>query len=398
MSEQQTGGAIVPAQPTQPKALTKPTTVKGWIESPDFRAQVARALPRHLTPDRFLRVALTALLRTPKLATCEAASVTQCLLQCSQLGLEPDGRRAHLIPFEDRRNNRVICTLIVDYKGLVELAMRSGLVSTIHADVVRDGDVFSFNLGEISQHVPHFLRRDVEKPDAAGAIYAVYALARMKDGATACAVLSRDEVISIRDNSQGWSAFKKGYAKQSPWDPANPVSEQEMFKKTALRRLTKLLTLSPEFRDAVEADDEPAPVDVTPKVAAPIFRSMTERSDAAAEAAPPQDDGDLGPATPEATTELAPAPAPAPVAEAEVVPMLQPEPAASATTPQEELAAFVVAGGHTFDEFQAWARQQAFYSDELGGFDEVPAAVAARLNRSKTGVVNAIAKHKGGAR
>ena len=394
-NERQTGGAIVPAQT---KAVTKPTTVKGWIESPDFRVQVARALPKHLTPDRFLRVALTALLRTPKLAACDAASVTQCLLQCSQLGLEPDGRRAHLIPFEDRKNNRTVCTLIIDYKGLVELAMRSGLVSTIHADVVRDGDVFEFNLGEISAHVPHFLRRDDEKPEAAGAVYAVYALARMKDGATGCAVMSRDEVLSIRDNSQGWGAFKKGYAKQSPWDPANPVSEQEMFKKTALRRLTKLLTLSPEFRDAVEADDEPAPVDVTPKVATPIFRSKSERHDAImTPAAAPQDDGDVAPAAPEETQE----PAPAPVVEAEVVPMPQAAPvapAAPATTPQEELAAFVVAGGHTFDEFQAWARAQQYFSDELGGFDEVPAAVAARLNRSKTGVVNAIAKHKGGAR
>ena len=395
MSDTTTGGAIVPAQPTQSKALTKPTTVKGWIESPDFRAQVARALPRHLTPDRFLRVALTALLRTPKLAACEAASVTQCLLQCSQLGLEPDGRRAHLIPFEDRKNSRVICTLIIDYKGLVELAMRSGLVSTIHADVVRDGDVFAFNLGEISAHVPHFLRRDDEKPDAAGAVFAVYALARMKDGATACAVMSRDEVLSIRDNSQGWGAFKKGYAKQSPWDPSNPVSEQEMFKKTALRRLTKLLTLSPEFRDAVEADDEPAPVDVTPKVATPIFRSTSERHDAImTPAAAPQDDGDVAPVAPEATKE----PAPAPVVEAEVVPMPQAAPAASATTPQGELAEFVTGAGHTFDEFQAWARHQRFYSDELTGFDEVPGDVAKRLNKAKSGVLKSIASHNGGAR
>jgi len=383
-----TGGAIVPAQT---KAVTKPTTVKGWIESPDFRAQVARALPRHLTPDRFLRVALTALLRTPKLAMCEAASVTQCLLQCSQLGLEPDGRRAHLIPFEDRKNNRTICTLIIDYKGLVELAMRSGLVSTIHADVVRDGDVFEFNLGEISAHVPHFLRRDGEKPETAGAVFAVYALARMKDGATACAVMSRDEVLSIRDNSQGWGAFKKGYAKQTPWDPSNPVSEQEMFKKTALRRLTKLLTLSPEFRDAVEADDEPAPVDVTPKVATPIFRTATaalavSQQEDPTPTPPANEDGEPAPA-PEATAQPAPVPTAPPVVEATLIP---------AATPQDTIASRLKAEGLDFDDLLGWARTQAFpWAETAASLDEVPAKDAGKLARGLNAIVTAI---KGGAR
>ena len=116
-------------------APVKPTTVKGWIESTAFRDQVARALPKHLTPDRFLRVALTALLKTPKLATCTPESVTQCLLSCSQMGLEPDGRRAHLIPYGNA------CTLIIDYKGIVELAMRSGLVANLHADTVCENEI-----------------------------------------------------------------------------------------------------------------------------------------------------------------------------------------------------------------------------------------------------------------
>jgi len=151
-------------------------------------------------------------------------------------------------------------------------------------------------------------------------------------------------------------------------------------------QLETLIGLGTAIKDGTLTIEEAFPP-VAREVKAPVFKPKTP-------AATPQDDGDVAPVAPEATTE----PAPAPVAEAEVVPMPQAAPAASAATPQEELAAFVVAGGHTFDEFQAWARQQAFYSDELGGFDEVPAAVAARLNRSKTGVVNAIAKHKGGAR
>ena len=45
-----------------------PRTIKGLINSEAVRAQIARALPSHMTPDRFLRVATTLLLRSPKLA------------------------------------------------------------------------------------------------------------------------------------------------------------------------------------------------------------------------------------------------------------------------------------------------------------------------------------------
>lgn len=265
-------------QPTKPAATAAARKdVKSLLEGPLFRAEIAKVLPRHMTADRMIRVALTATMKTPKLLQCTADSLTRCMLDCSALGLEPDGRRAHLIPFEDKRNNVTICTLIIDYKGLVELAMRSGLVSYLYADVVREGDLFEFSLGEIKRHVPWFLRRDEEKPAEAGQDIAVYAYARMSNGASAVAVMSIDEVYSIRDNSQGWQAFKKGFTKKNPWDPSDWVSEQEMKKKTALRRLCKMMPLSPEFRDAVEKDDasedpiEKA-VNVTP-AREPLFQS-----------------------------------------------------------------------------------------------------------------------------
>jgi recombination protein RecT len=273
---------MTPAQtPTRtPHGTNVPATtaaarkdVRSLIEGPAFRAEIAKVLPRHMTAERMIRVALTATMKTPKLLLCTADSLTRCLLDCSAIGLEPDGRRAHLIPFEDKKAGTVICTLIIDYKGLVELAMRSGLVSYLYADVVREGDLFEFSLGEIKRHVPWFLRRDEDRPLEAGQDIAVYAYARMANGASAVAVMSIEEVYSIRDGSQGWQAFKKGFTKKNPWDPSDWVSEQEMKKKTALRRLCKMMPQSPELRDAVEKDDEHDDIkpliDVTPRQ--PLF-------------------------------------------------------------------------------------------------------------------------------
>jgi recombination protein RecT len=233
----------------------KPTTLKGWIESEDFKRAIAMALPKHMTAERFCRIAITATMRTPKLMECTRESVFNCLLQLSQLGLEPDGRTAHLIPFENSKKNArgdwskvMECTLVIDYKGFAELVMRSGLVSGIHADTICEHDDFEYDRGQITRH-----RIDFRKPR--GTPYAAYVEVRMKDGNRVSCVMSQEEIYSIRDRSQGWIAFKKGWAKKSPWNPAEPFIEYEMWKKTAFRRLTKWLTLSPEIHDAFNHED-----------------------------------------------------------------------------------------------------------------------------------------------
>jgi recombination protein RecT len=219
-------------------------TIRQHLQSPEMINQLRMVLPKHVTPERMARIAMTALTRVPKLSECTQASFFKCLLDLSQWGLEPDGRRAHLIPYRNNQSGTYEAQLIIDYKGLVELAYRSGVVSTIHADVVRDGDLFRYSLGEVHEHVPYFLRNDAAKPSSEGEVFAVYCLVRMKDGATKTEVLSRKEVESIRNRSRAGS--------KGPWVTDWP----EMAKKTAFRRVSKWLPLSAEIRDAMDNDDD----------------------------------------------------------------------------------------------------------------------------------------------
>lgn len=212
-------------------------TLRQRLESPDFQAAVAKSLPKHLTPDRFIRVAVTAMMRTPKLAQCTQASFFNAMLTLSQLGLEPDGRRAHLIPYENRKMGTTECQLLIDYKGIVELVMRSGSVTCLHADVVCENDVFEYDRGELKQH-----KIDFRKPR--GEVYAVYALARFKDGTEKAEVMTRDEVEAVRRRSRAANA--------GPW----VTDWSEMSKKTVFKRMSKWLPLSSEYREAIEADDE----------------------------------------------------------------------------------------------------------------------------------------------
>lgn len=205
-------------------------SVKEYLSGEAFKAEVAKALPKHLTPDRFIRVALTAITKTPKLAECTQASLFNALLNCSQLGIEPDGRRAHLIPYGKD------CQLIIDYKGLIELAKRSGEVSSWGAEIVKENDEFTWKDGVVTHSV------DWRKPR--GEAQCVYSRVRMQDGSLDFEVMTLDEVDAIRKRSRSGN--------NGPW----VTDYDEMAKKTVIRRHSKRMTLSPEFRQALDVDDD----------------------------------------------------------------------------------------------------------------------------------------------
>lgn len=237
--------AVVPAEQKPATAVAKkPATLIDLIASEGFKSQMAMVLPKHLTPDRMARIAITMMRKVPKLQKCTQESLLGALMTLSQFGLEPDGRRAHLIPFENRKEGTVECQLIIDYKGLAELALRSGLVATLHADVVHEGDVFEYDRGQIARHIPWFLRTDKDKPPQAGKVFAAYAMVVNKDRTEKCEVMSFDDIEGIRKRSRAGGS--------GPW----VTDWNEMAKKTVFRRLSKWLVLSPEFREAVDADDD----------------------------------------------------------------------------------------------------------------------------------------------
>ncbi len=203
------------------------------LRSDKFMAEMKAVLPEFVTPERMVRVALTAIQKAPKLAMCSQESFFACMLQLSSVGLEPDGRLAHLIPFKDQ------CQLIIDYKGLVSLAYRSGGVSSVRAEVVNRNDVFEYSNGSILDHVPWYLVGEEDSGDPV-CVYSTVKLA--KSGECLVELMPWHEVESIRSRSLSGS--------KGPWvtDP------NEMAKKSVFRRQSKWLPLSNEYRDALTID------------------------------------------------------------------------------------------------------------------------------------------------
>lgn len=210
-------------------AGTRPKGLRDWLQAPEFKEQLSLACGEAIKPEHFLRVAITAMNKNPKLLECTKESVFRCMLDSAAFGVELNGRDAHLIPYGRE------ATLIIDYKGYVRLVMNTGLVSNIHADVVCENDDFEYNLGEVKRHVIDF-----KKPR--GSVYAVYCIVTMKDGTKKAEVMSNDDVEAIRKRSRSGSS--------GPWI----TDRAEMAKKTVFRRLQKWLPLSPEIQEKLDKD------------------------------------------------------------------------------------------------------------------------------------------------
>jgi recombination protein RecT len=195
--------------------------------------QIQMALPKHMNPDRMLRIALTEMRTNPGLQECDPLSICGSIVQASQLGLEPGNSLGHvyLIPFYNSKRRCKECQLMVGYKGLMSLARRSGQITSISARIVHERDSFQYKFGldESIEHVP------CEDEDP-GPLSHVYAVAKLKDGGIQFEIMNRAEIDKVKNSLK----YK------------NPVWEshyEEMAKKTVIRRLSKYLPLSPEFYD-----------------------------------------------------------------------------------------------------------------------------------------------------
>lgn len=206
-----------------------------------------RALPRHIDVDRFTRMALTTVRLNPTLLECDPASVLGGFMQAATLGLEiADVRgQAYLIP--RRVKGQMQATFQLGYRGLIDLAWRSG-ISVDQPVTVRAGERFEVRLGTSSEIV-----HDWRPEAAAGEPVAYYAVARFPDGRhPQFAVMSRVEVEAHRDKFAGTVKDK------SPW----VEHFDAMAHKTVIKRLLNPLPLAAEFTGAVSADDRVSVVDM----------------------------------------------------------------------------------------------------------------------------------------
>jgi len=218
-------------------AKARPNTIHGMLDA--YKGEITRALPTHMNADRLARVALTECRKTPALLQCRPESLFGAVIQAAQIGLEPGGALGHcyLIPFGKD------VQFIVGYRGMIDLARRSGQIVSLEAHPVYAGDNFncSFGLNSDLTHTPDWDNAHRANPDN---LRFVYAVAKLRDGGVQFEVMSRAEVDAIRLRSKA--------GRSGPW----VTDYAAMALKTVIRRLFKYLPVSIELQKAVVLDEQ----------------------------------------------------------------------------------------------------------------------------------------------
>ncbi len=218
--------------------LTKNMTIQDMVKA--MMPEIKKALPSVITPERFTRIALSALNNTPQLQQCTPMSFLAALLNAAQLGLEPNTPlgQAYLIPY--RNKGTLECQFQIGYKGLIDLAYRNGQMQTIQAQAVYENDIFEYEYGLEPKlvHRPAYSER--------GILVYFYGIFRTVNGGYGFAVMSKTEM----------DLYAKTYSKAidsgfSPWK----TSYEEMAKKTVIKQALKYAPIKTDFQRALSTDE-----------------------------------------------------------------------------------------------------------------------------------------------
>ncbi len=231
-------------------ANKQPKTIEDYLKQ--MAPAMQEALPKHLDVDRLTRLTMTTIRTTPELRNADVGSLLGGVMQAAQLGLEPGLLgQCYLLPFKNNKKGITEVQFIIGYKGMIDLARRSGHIQSIYAHAVYENDEFEYELG-LDPKLKHKPTMDTEK----GGFLGAYAVAHFKDGGYQMEFMPKSEIDKRRNSSPG------GRSKFSPWNN----HYDEMAKKTVIRHMWKYLPISVEMQQQVESDEGTARniKDITP--------------------------------------------------------------------------------------------------------------------------------------
>lgn len=220
-------------------ANNAPKTIEDYLKQ--MAPAMQEALPKHLDKDRLLRLAMTTIRTTPGLREANPGSLLGAVMEAAQLGLEPGPiGHCYMLPFKNNKKGTTEVTFIIGYKGMIDLARRSGHIQSIYAHAVYENDEFEYELG-LDPKLVHVPTMETDK----GAFIGSYAVAKFKDGGYQMEFMPKAEIEKRRNSSPS------GRSKYSPWNN----HYEEMANKTVIRHMWKYLPISVEIQQHVSHDE-----------------------------------------------------------------------------------------------------------------------------------------------
>lgn len=282
-------------------------TIFDLLEDPRMQKAIAAVAGQYFTADRFVRLAINAIRKTPKLAQCDPQSVLGAFMASAALGLEPNTvqQQAFLIPYDKRGRLPsgewgvvgTECQFQLGYRGFITLAHRSPHIDNIFAEAIHEGDLFDHLMGSES-----FLKFKKELRDR-GALVGSFCYTKLASGTELATVLPLEEIHKIRSRSETYNALirnvenasdQKARSKaqqkldETPWI----MWEDDMAAKSAIKKHAKQLPLAAgeAISAAAALDDEGRTIDLAAMADPDVARGVVHDGYAPPEPAdePPQ--------------------------------------------------------------------------------------------------------------
>ena len=268
------------------------------INSAGYKKLINSTLGDPKKATRFVTAISSAVATNPALQNCDAATIVSAGLLGETLNLSPSPQlgQYYLVPFNDRKNNRTTAQFQLGYRGMLQLAQRSGEYKRINAMAVKEGELLHYD--PFNDEIELSYIEDEEQREALPTI-GYFAMFEYHNGFRKVLYWSRAKMEAHAEKySQGYRS-KKGY---TFWEK----DFDAMGVKTMLRQLiSKWGVMSLEMQKAYEADGgvvnqdgsidyvdnvdaapQPEPVPVT----AEVVQEAPQQLDPMPE--PPIDDGD----------------------------------------------------------------------------------------------------------
>ncbi|WKB49116.1 recombinase RecT [Lactococcus lactis subsp. lactis] len=241
-------------QKSETENLKMANEISSYLKQPNIMQQLSETLGRNSAP--LVTSALTAVANNYQLKDATPVSVYTSLMKAAALNLtvDPNLGFAYLVPYKRKFKengqwvNVTEAQLQIGYKGLVQLALRSGQIKSVNTGTIYESEFKGYNkiTGEFT--IDETIIPDEDKDEVAG----YFAYVQLVNGGES-KQFSRKKQIEYfaKKYSKAYSYDLDNNKKSSPWS----TEFNAMAEKTVLKQVLKFVPMSLEMQEAVSIDE-----------------------------------------------------------------------------------------------------------------------------------------------
>lgn len=218
--------------------------ITAYMSNDAVKAQIEKAIGKN--SDQFITSIISAVTANPQLQECTNASILSAALVGQSLKLSPSPQlgQYYIVPYKNNKTGTVEAQFQIGYRGMYQLAIRSGQFKKLNALVIKEGELVSFN--PLEEEIEINLIEDEEVREKAATI-GYYGFFELINGFRKSIYWSKKK---MEKHATRYSAGYRAHKGYTFWEN----DFDAMACKTIYRQLLKLAPMSIDIQKAMVDD------------------------------------------------------------------------------------------------------------------------------------------------